>query len=257
MPDPRIIDYLRTNKDQYPIESLRAALIQQGFSAADVAEAERLLTPAAAPEPAASPEPVAAQAVPVEQPQSVKKRPPLKWIIIGSVCAGAIAIGVLPMFKKKPPPEKKEAPAPKKPTIRKMMMPTIAWDHDTAIEGVLVWVRQRAPELINSLAASQLKAQPGEISILSQQANQPNIRRIAYLNRYGEVRWYSKGPAAVGMGWDQFMKEYEIKTNVMEKAYLSKQNQSQQLPDRAGVELVVPLVVRGEITGLLLYELGP
>ena len=51
MPDPKIIDYLRQNKDKYPLESLKQALIKNGFSPADVDEAILMLQSGATPPP--------------------------------------------------------------------------------------------------------------------------------------------------------------------------------------------------------------
>lgn len=44
MPDQRIIDYLRQNQGKYPVDALKAALVKQGFPAADVEEAARQAT---------------------------------------------------------------------------------------------------------------------------------------------------------------------------------------------------------------------
>lgn len=44
MPDSRIIDYLKQNQGKYPLESLKAALVKQGFPEADVEEAARQAT---------------------------------------------------------------------------------------------------------------------------------------------------------------------------------------------------------------------
>lgn len=48
MVDPRCVEYIRTNKEKYPIEALKAALLKAGVPPADVEEAVRL---AAAPPP--------------------------------------------------------------------------------------------------------------------------------------------------------------------------------------------------------------
>ncbi|MFH1724598.1 MAG: Yip1 family protein [Elusimicrobiota bacterium] len=57
MPDPRIIDYIRQNAGKYPIESLKQALVKQGFSSQDVEEAAGIATGQAPPPPApAAPE---------------------------------------------------------------------------------------------------------------------------------------------------------------------------------------------------------
>ncbi|MCX5795356.1 MAG: YIP1 family protein [Elusimicrobia bacterium] len=44
MVDPRCVDYIRANKDKYPLDALKAALLKAGASPADVEEAARLAT---------------------------------------------------------------------------------------------------------------------------------------------------------------------------------------------------------------------
>ena len=39
MVDPRCVDYIRKNKDKYPMDTLKAALLKAGASAADIEKA--------------------------------------------------------------------------------------------------------------------------------------------------------------------------------------------------------------------------
>ena len=61
MVDPRCVEYIRTNKEKYPLEALKAALLKAGVTPADVEEAVRL---AAAPPPREIP----VTAPPVQRP---------------------------------------------------------------------------------------------------------------------------------------------------------------------------------------------
>ncbi|MDD5630315.1 MAG: YIP1 family protein, partial [Elusimicrobia bacterium] len=49
--DPRCVDYIRANKDKYPLEALKAALLKAGAPPADVEEAARQALGASAPVP--------------------------------------------------------------------------------------------------------------------------------------------------------------------------------------------------------------
>lgn len=60
MPDQRIIDYLTQNQGKYPVESLKQALVQNGFPQAEVEEAARMLA-GGSPAPGAQPAPVISQ----------------------------------------------------------------------------------------------------------------------------------------------------------------------------------------------------
>ena len=60
MVDPRCVEYIRANKEKYPLEALKAALLKAGVSPADVEEAVRL---AAAPPP---------REIPVEFPDRIE-----------------------------------------------------------------------------------------------------------------------------------------------------------------------------------------
>ena len=64
MVDPRCVDYIRTNKDKYPMDALKAALLKAGASPADVEEAVRLAT---APPPAPEPTPASKTARPAHR----------------------------------------------------------------------------------------------------------------------------------------------------------------------------------------------
>ena len=72
MADPRCVDYIRNNKDRYPLETLKQALLKAGASAADVEEAVQAASlPPAGPAPAVAvpvrimgPEPAPAPSAP-------------------------------------------------------------------------------------------------------------------------------------------------------------------------------------------------
>lgn len=54
MSDPRIVEYLRLNMGKYPVDALKAALVKQGFSEADVEAAAAHAAGDSAPPPAPS-----------------------------------------------------------------------------------------------------------------------------------------------------------------------------------------------------------
>jgi hypothetical protein len=61
MADPHYIDFIRANKDKYPLEAVKKSLVDAGASASEIEEAARQVlnppAPAAAPAPAAPPAP--------------------------------------------------------------------------------------------------------------------------------------------------------------------------------------------------------
>ncbi|MFA5138427.1 MAG: Yip1 family protein [Elusimicrobiota bacterium] len=64
MPDPRILDYLRQNQGQYPVEALKQALLKNGFPSNEVEESISILTgQAPPPAPTADGEPSAGERI--------------------------------------------------------------------------------------------------------------------------------------------------------------------------------------------------
>ncbi|MBI4387132.1 MAG: hypothetical protein HY551_07100, partial [Elusimicrobia bacterium] len=116
--------------------------------------------------------------------------------------------------------------------------------------GAIDMVRVYAPTLIKGLSRNQAAITLDEFDIVTRIAKDERVASLAYLNRFGEVRWF-KDANKIGLSFDEFAKQFPPPTDAIELAYSSKNPRVRPVADQPLYEAAIPLAVRGDVVGII------